>query len=58
MQEIRIRSGHVLALEGLRSRSRSIEPGLRKLKKENDRLKKIIAEKELEVALLQDEYKK
>ena len=35
-----------------------IEPGLRKLKKENERLKKIIAEKELEVALLQDAYKK
>ena len=45
-------------MEGLRSRSRSIEPGLRKLKKENERLKKIIAEKELEVALLQDAYKK
>jgi hypothetical protein len=38
--------------------SGSIEPGLRKLKKENERLKKIIAEKELEVALLQDAYKK
>ena len=45
-------------MEGLRSRSRSIEPGLRKLKKENERLKKIIAEKELEVSLLQDAYKK
>jgi hypothetical protein len=32
--------------------------GLRKLKKENERLKKIIAEKELEVALLQHAYKK
>ena len=30
----------------------------RKLKKENERLKKVIAEKELEVALLQDAYKK
>ena len=38
--------------------SGSIEPGLQKLKKENERLKKIIAEKELEVALLQDAYKK
>ena len=38
--------------------SGSIVPGLRKLKKENERLKKIIAEKELEVALLQDAYKK
>lgn len=45
-------------MEGLRSRSQSIEPGLRKLKKENERLKKIIAEKELEVSLLQDAYKK
>ena len=36
----------------------SIEPDLRKLKKENERMKKIIAEKELEVALLQDAYKK
>jgi hypothetical protein len=36
----------------------SIEPGLRKIKKENERLKKIIAEKELEVSLLQDAYKK
>ena len=35
-----------------------IEPGPRKLKKENERLKKIIAEKELEVSLLQDAYKK
>ena len=46
------------SMEGLRSRSLSIEHGLRGLKKENGRLKKIIAERELEVALLQDAYKK
>jgi transposase-like protein len=45
-------------MEGLRFRSRSIEPGMRKLKKENERLKRIIAEKELEVAMLQEVYKK
>ena len=67
MQEILSRSNHVLSLEGILRDLRhgrlqilagSIEPGLRKLKKENERLKKIIAEKELEVALLQDAYKK
>lgn len=47
-----------LGMDGLRSRTGSLEPGLRKLKKENDRLKRIIAEKELEVALLQEAYKK
>ena len=52
-----------IILRGLQCRmprilSGSIVPGLRKLKKENERLKKIIAEKELEVALLQDAYKK
>ena len=51
-------SCETFGMEGLRSRSRSIEPGLRKLEKENERQKKIIAEKELEVALLQDAYKK
>jgi hypothetical protein len=67
MQEIRSRSHHVLSLEGIIRDLRhgrplilsgSIDPGLRKLKKENERLKKIIAEKELEVSLLQDAYKK
>ena len=67
MHAIQSRSNHVLSLEGilrdlrhgrLRILSGSIEPGLRKLKKENERLKKIIAEKEREVALLQDAYKK
>ena len=51
-------SYETFSMEGLRSRSRSIDSGLRKLKKENERLKKIIAEKELEVSLLQDAYKK
>ena len=51
-------SYETFGMEGLRSRSRSIEPGIRRLKKENERLKKIIAEKELEVTLLQDAYKK
>ena len=51
-------SYETFGMESLRSQSRSIESGLRQLKKENDRLKKIIAEKELEVALLQVAYKK
>ena len=51
-------SYETFGMEGHRSRSRSIEPGIRRLKKENERLKKIIAEKELEVTLLQDAYKK
>ncbi len=67
MEEIRSRSNHVLPLEGIirdlrhgrpQILSGSIDPGLRKLKKENERLKQIIAEKELEVSLLQDAYKK
>ena len=67
MQEIRSSSNHFLPLEGILRDLRHgrpqilsglIEPGPRKLKKENERLKKIIAEKELEVALLQDAYKK
>ena len=45
-------------VEGLRSRSRNSDPSLRKLKKENERLKKMLAEKELEVSLLQEAYKK
>ena len=51
-------SYEIFGMEGLRSWSRSIESGLCKLKKEDDRLKKIIAEKELEVAKPQDVYKK
>ncbi len=45
-------------MEGLRSRTSSIDPGIRKLKKENERLRKIVADKELEVAMLQEAFKK
>ena len=45
-------------MEGLRTRTRSIDPGIRKLKKENERLRKIVADKELEVAMLQEAFKK
>ena len=44
-------------MEGLRSRT-GMEPGIRKLKKENERLRKIVADKELEVAMLQEAFKK
>ena len=43
---------------GLRTRTRNSDPSVRKLKKENERLKKMLAEKELEVSLLQEAYKK
>ena len=56
MQEIRSRSNHVLPLEGILRDLQS--EGLRKFGKESEPLKKIIAEKEHEVALLQDTYKK
>ena len=49
---------NAFGMDGLRSRSAQIQPGIRKLKKENERLKRIIAEKELEVAMLQEAYKK
>ena len=45
-------------MEGLRTRTSSIDPGIRKLKKENERLRKIVADKELEVAMLQEAFKK
>ena len=51
-------SSDIFGIESLRSRSWSIEACLRKLKRENERLKKIIAEKELEVSLLLDTDKK
>ena len=44
--------------DGLRTRTRNSDPSVRKLKKENERLKKMLAEKELEVSLLQEAYKK
>ncbi len=45
-------------VDGLRSGTRNSDPGVRKLKKENERLKKMLAEKEPEVSLLQEAYKK
>ncbi len=51
-------SYETFGLEGLKSHSTAIEPGLRKLKKENERLKKLLAEKELEVQMLSEAYKK
>jgi len=45
-------------LDGLKPRSRRMEPGMRKLMKENNRLKTLLAEKELENALLSDVLKK
>lgn len=45
-------------VEGLRSRTRHSDPSVRKLKKENERLKKMLAERELEVEMLQEAYKK
>ena len=45
-------------LEGLKPHHRRMEPGMRKLMKENERLKKLLAEKELENALLSETLKK
>ncbi len=45
-------------LDGLKPHSRRMEPGMRKLMKENNRLKTLLAEKELENALLSDALKK
>ena len=45
-------------VDGLRSGTRQSDPSVRKLKKENERLKKMLAEKELEVSMLQEAYKK
>ena len=45
-------------VDGLISGRRHSDPGVRKLKKENERLKKMLAEKELEVSMLQEAYKK
>lgn len=42
----------------LRSRTRNSDPSLRKLTRESERLKKMLAEKELEVSMLQEAYKK
>jgi hypothetical protein len=39
-------------VDGLRSRTRNSDPSIRKLTRENERLKKMLAEKELEVSML------
>ena len=45
-------------VDGLISGRRHSDPSIRKLKNENERLKKMLAEKELEVSMLQEAYKK
>lgn len=45
-------------LDGLKSHSRRMEPGARKLVKENEKLKTLLAEKELESAMLSEFIKK
>ncbi len=45
-------------IEGLRSYARRMEPGVRKLVKENARLKKLLAEKELANEMLSESLKK
>ena len=48
----------IYGVDGLRSRTRNSVPSIRKLTRENERLKKMLAEKELEVSMLQEAYKK
>ena len=48
----------IYGVDGLRSRTRNSDPSIRKLTRENERLKKMLAEKELEVSMLQEAYKK
>ena len=45
-------------LDGLKPHYRRMEPGIRKIMKENEKLKKLLAEKELENALLSEYIKK
>ncbi|MBX8636612.1 MAG: transposase [Thermoplasmata archaeon] len=45
-------------IDGLRSYARRLEPGIRKLMKENSRLKKLLAEKELANEMLSEALKK
>ena len=45
-------------IDGLRSYARRMEPGVRKLMKENSRLKKLLAEKELANEMLSEALKK
>lgn len=48
----------IYGVDGLRSGTKHSDPSVRKLKKGNERLKKMLAEKELEVSMLQEAYKK
>jgi len=43
-------------VDGLRSRTGKADPSIRKLRKENERLIKMLAEKELGVSLLQEAH--
>ena len=45
-------------IDGLKSHYRRMEPGVRKLMKENARLKKLLAEKDLTVEMLSEALKK
>ena len=45
-------------VDGLRSGTRHSDPTVRKLRKENERMKQMLAEKELGVSMLQEVYKK
>jgi hypothetical protein len=47
-----------LGLDGLKPHYRRMEPGMRKIMKENEKLKKLFAEKDLENALQSDALKK
>jgi len=51
-------SYETFGLHGLKPHYRRMEPGLRKIMKENEKLKKLLAEKELENALLSESLKK
>ena len=48
----------IYEVDGLRARTRNSDLSIRKLTRENERLKKMLAEKELEVSMLQEAYKK
>ena len=51
-------SYETFGLDGLKSHSRRMEPGVRKLMKENSRLKKLLAEKDLVNEMLSEALKK
>ncbi|MCL5785106.1 MAG: hypothetical protein M1151_00355 [Candidatus Thermoplasmatota archaeon] len=58
---MRVVRKHHLMLMGWKASDQEHETriqGIRKLTKENERLKKMLAEKELEVSMLQEAYKK